>query len=79
MPCFKALYSGFTGLSPAIAHEICYRAGGDADLSTAALDEAGRKALYRAFSEMMGMSVAGTFLPASCMKTGSLLSMRRCG
>ena len=25
-PCFKALYTSFTGLSPAIAHEICYRA-----------------------------------------------------
>ena len=37
MPCFKALYTSFTGLSPAIAHEICYRAGGNADLSNACL------------------------------------------
>lgn len=63
MPCFKALYSGFTGLSPAIAHEICYRAGGNADLSTAALDEAGRRALYRAFSEMMEDVRVGNFSP----------------
>ena len=52
-PCFKALYTSFTGLSPAIAHEICYRAGGNADLSTAALDEDGRQALWEAFSHMM--------------------------
>ncbi len=52
-PCFKALYTSFTGLSPAIAHEICYRAGGNADLSTAALDEDGRQALWEAFSRMM--------------------------
>ena len=70
MPCFKALYSGFTGLSPAIAHEICYRAGGDADLSTAALDEAGRKALYRAFSEMMGDVRSGDFSPCIVYENG---------
>ena len=52
-PCFKALYTSFTGLSPAIAHEICYRAGGNADLSTAALDEDGRQTLWEAFSHMM--------------------------
>lgn len=49
MPCFKALYTSFTGLSPAIAHEICYRAGGNADLSNAALDEDGRERLYHSF------------------------------
>ena len=61
MPCFKALYSGFTGLSPAIAHEICYRAGGMRIFPPPPLDEAGRKALYRAFLEMMGMFAAGLF------------------
>lgn len=49
MSCYKALYSTFTGLSPAISHEICYRAGGSADLSVSALDEAGREKLYQAF------------------------------
>lgn len=70
MPCFKALYSGFTGLSPAIAHEICCRAGGDADLSTAALDEAGRKTLYRAFSEMMRDVRSGDFSPCIVYENG---------
>lgn len=32
MPLYKALYTSFTGLSPIIAQEICYRAQVDADL-----------------------------------------------
>ena len=51
--CFKALYTSFTGLSPAISHEICHRAGGSADLSTAACGAADREALWNAFSSMM--------------------------
>lgn len=63
MPCFKALYTSFTGLSPAIAHEICYRAGGNAEFSTAALDEAGREALFRCFQDIMDSVRAGSFAP----------------
>jgi predicted ribosome quality control (RQC) complex YloA/Tae2 family protein len=33
MPVFKAVYTGFTGISPSIAHEICFRAGVDSDKS----------------------------------------------
>ncbi|MDE7476379.1 MAG: NFACT family protein [Lachnospiraceae bacterium] len=32
MPVYKAIYTGFTGISPCIAQELCYRAGVDADL-----------------------------------------------
>ena len=69
-PCFKALYTSFTGLSPAIAHEICYRAGGDADLSTAALEEAGRQALWEAFSSMMDEVRSGQFHPCIVYEGG---------
>ena len=31
MALFKAVYSGFTGISPCIAHELCYRANIDSD------------------------------------------------
>ncbi len=40
MPLYKAVYSGFTGLSPCIAHELCYRAGIDSDKASADLSEA---------------------------------------
>jgi predicted ribosome quality control (RQC) complex YloA/Tae2 family protein len=39
MPLFKAIYSGFTGISPCIAHEICYRVGIDSDKATSELTE----------------------------------------
>jgi predicted ribosome quality control (RQC) complex YloA/Tae2 family protein len=39
MPLFKAIYGGFTGISPCIAHEICYRAGVDSDKGTGGLSE----------------------------------------
>jgi predicted ribosome quality control (RQC) complex YloA/Tae2 family protein len=39
MPLFKAIYSGFTGISPCIAHEVCYRAGVDSDKSVSELDD----------------------------------------
>ena len=69
-PCFKALYTSFTGLSPAIAHEICHRAGGNADLSTAALEEAGRQALWEAFSAMMEEVRSGQFHPCIVYEGG---------
>lgn len=44
MPVYKAVYTGFTGISPCIAHELCYRAGVDSDQSSA---ELGTDALCR--------------------------------
>lgn len=39
MPIFKAIYTGFTGISPCVAHELCVRAGIDADWSSSELEE----------------------------------------
>lgn len=61
--CFKALYTTFTGLSPAISHELCHRAGGHADLSTSACGEADREALWQAFNSMMQDVKSGHFSP----------------
>ncbi|MBD5508902.1 MAG: fibronectin/fibrinogen-binding protein [Lachnospiraceae bacterium] len=66
MPLYKALYTTYTGLSPVIAQEICYRAGVDADLPAKALadtDEASLKAAFSAFTDMMAQVAAGTFSP----------------
>lgn len=43
--------------------QICYRAGGNADLSNAALDEDGRERLYHSFQEMMEDVRTGSFSP----------------
>lgn len=39
MPLYKAIYTSYTGLSPIIAQEICYRAGIDADMPANVLAE----------------------------------------
>lgn len=38
IPCYKALYTSFTGISPMIAQEICYRAGVDSDRPAASME-----------------------------------------
>ena len=66
MPLYKALYTTYTGLSPVIAQEICYRAGVDADLPAKALadtDDDSLQAVFSAFTDMMAQVAAGTFSP----------------
>ena len=63
MPVFKAIYQGYTGLSPIISQEICKRAGIDSDKSAIALDTSESIALYRAFSEIIDMIKSGEFAP----------------
>ena len=60
MPLYKALYTSFTGLSPIIAHELCYRANLDGDMPANVLaeekDAAGESpltVLYQCFRELM--------------------------
>ena len=40
MPLYKAVYMGFTGLSPCVAQELCYRAGVDPDKASGSLSDA---------------------------------------
>jgi len=68
--CFKALYTSFTGLSPAISHEICHRAGGNADASTAALTASDKEALWNAFSAMMEDIKVQRFAPCIVYENG---------
>lgn len=63
---YKALYTSYTGLSPIIAQEICFRAGVDADLPAKALaEEAGDplRPVFNALSDMMTQVTAGSFSP----------------
>ncbi|WP_026489792.1 Rqc2 family fibronectin-binding protein [Butyrivibrio sp. XBB1001] len=64
MPLFKAIYSSYTGLSPIVAQEICYRSGVDADKSAIALDTTESIAVYRAFNDVMELVRNGSFTPA---------------
>lgn len=49
----KAIYTSYTGISPAIANEICYRAGIDGDFSTGSLNEETKLHLYHNFDWLM--------------------------
>lgn len=60
---FKAIYGSYTGISPIIAQEICYRAGVDGEASTAALSENHEKQLFQSFSHMINAVKEGAFAP----------------
>lgn len=64
MASYKALYSSYTGLSPIIAQELCYRSGIDADLPANVLEDAALHALHDALAEMMQQVIEGTFAPS---------------
>ena len=64
MATYKALYTSYTGLSPIIAQEICYRAGIDGDLPANVLEESSLHALYDTLTDMMSQIVSGSFAPS---------------
>lgn len=64
MASYKALYTSYTGLSPIIAQEICYRAGIDGDLPANVLEENSLHALYDTLTDMMSQIVSGSFAPS---------------
>ncbi len=63
MPLYKALYTTYTGLSPIIAQELCYRAGIDADMPANVLEETALQAVYKAVSDMAAQIAGGDFSP----------------
>lgn len=60
---FKAIYGSYTGISPILAQEICYRAGIDGDASTASLSDSEKAKLYEVFTEMLFQIKSGSFAP----------------
>ena len=64
MAVYKALYSSYTGLSPIIAQEICYRAGIDADMPANVLEDSALHILYDTLSDMTRQIESGDFAPS---------------
>ncbi len=62
-PLFKALYGSFTGISPILAQELCFRAGLDGDASTAAFTESQFHTLYLTLEQLTKQISAGQFAP----------------
>ncbi|MBP3338947.1 MAG: NFACT family protein [Lachnospiraceae bacterium] len=59
----KAIYTSYTGISPIIAEEICYRANIDSDLSVNILDENSYKCLYNEFDNIIAQIKNSKFTP----------------
>ena len=60
---YKAIYGSYTGISPIIAQEICFRAGVDGEASTASLSDTESLKLYETFSGLMEDVQNGAFYP----------------
>ncbi|MDO4265767.1 MAG: NFACT RNA binding domain-containing protein [Eubacteriales bacterium] len=63
LPLQKALFNVFTGISPVIAEEICYRAGVDGDVTPETLSGGERNSLYGAFCALMDTIRSHAFVP----------------
>lgn len=63
LPAAKALYSSFTGFSPLISQEICYRAGIDGDASASSLSDIECQSLYNQFLYLLRDIKNGSFSP----------------
>ncbi|MDE5867253.1 MAG: NFACT family protein, partial [Lachnospiraceae bacterium] len=63
MPIHKALYCAYTGLSPIIAQEICYRTGIDGDIPVSALDEVSLNTIYVNLISILKQTKDGAFEP----------------
>ncbi|MBQ8632786.1 MAG: NFACT family protein, partial [Lachnospiraceae bacterium] len=60
---FKAIYGSYTGISPILAQEVCFRAGVDGEASTAALSGEDVQKLYETFNQLVNDIKAGNFAP----------------
>ncbi len=63
MPLYKALYCAYTGLSPVMAQEICFRAGLDGGIPGSAQDAEALEKLYEVFLSLLKQITAGDFAP----------------
>ncbi|MCH5344640.1 MAG: NFACT family protein [Acetatifactor sp.] len=62
-PLFKAIYGSFTGISPILAQELCYRARLDGEQPTAALTETDYQSLFTVIKAFVQDLKAERFTP----------------
>ncbi len=63
MPIYKALYGTYTGFSPVLSQEVCYRAGIDGDYSTASVSKEEMHRLFDSFHDVTEAIQNGIFAP----------------
>lgn len=69
--CQKAIYTTLTGISPLLAGELCYEAGIDGDMSTAALTQEDMTALYVALQRLARRIEQGKYTPLIVYENGA--------
>lgn len=62
-PIYKAIYGSITGISPILAQELCFEAGVDADLPTAALAATGWERLSETLTQLRECILKQRFSP----------------
>ncbi len=62
-PLFKAIYTNFTGISPIMAQEMCYRAGLDGEVAVAAYSMEQLQGLYKEARRIATCIASGDFSP----------------
>ena len=60
---YKAIYTIYSGISPLISGEICFRAGVDSDKTPDCCDDGELNRLFDAFSSMMNIVKTGSYSP----------------
>lgn len=63
LPVQKAIYTAFTGISPVVASELCFRAGIDGDRPSESLSEEEKGHLFHHFTWLMDDIREGNFCP----------------
>lgn len=63
LPISKAIYTSFTGISPVIGEEICYRSNIDSEKPANVLDNIELEALYNTFDDIMECVKLNKFQP----------------
>ncbi|MBQ2981247.1 MAG: NFACT family protein [Lachnospiraceae bacterium] len=63
LPTSKAIYTSFTGISPVIGEEICYRSNIDSEKPANILENTELEAIYNTFSDMMECVKLNKFQP----------------
>lgn len=71
MPVYKSLYSTYTGISPIVAQDICYRVDVDADIPANALQDVQRQKLYKSFTSFRAQLERKEFRPFIVYENGS--------
>ncbi|NLL80209.1 MAG: fibronectin/fibrinogen-binding protein [Clostridiales bacterium] len=71
MPLYKALYTSFTGFSPALSQELCFLAGLDGDRSAVSLSDTEKQNCFLSF-EVLQMAVkTGSYAPCIVYEAGA--------